>query len=392
MPEVNLPELCTHDGCRLLRGHSGKHNQRPKTAWSFMQECDKNKINKAGYATPRGGDKNAYQNHVNRNNRVIIPYEKLSQVNVEELEDGYILRLLPDQYFSAAQTPHTGFQHDVRIGDNAFVLYRTHEALEQFPPMPGWTVRGLVRDGNPVSTRRGRNVSDTGHYVLRISTLGAQEKRKEGVPQGIFAPEYANAETNYLSQAVLAWLIIHTVDSPYTTSQATHLKAILESESLLDDSFWEKQGIFRHGLCACPLCSRLIKYCELHDTLVLDEEQALENAARQIVGATRSTIVNLFHMDPLRYGAIEHVPLKVAWGHATCNTKLGQRKCFPLDTLKTTGEKVGIIRPEGVDTFGWISGDWEMIRSPHGSVWIRICSDLSEQDLEADVINEGDRA
>ena len=390
MPEQNLPQLCTQDGCRLVRGHSGRHNRRPVMAWGFMQALDKKKITKAGYATPRGGEKGAYQNHVNRNNRVIIPYEKLSQVNLATFEDSYVLRLLPDQYFSASQTPRTNLQHDIRIGENAFVLYRTHDALEMFPPMPDWSVRGLERNGETVS-RRDRNVNDNGHYVLRIPKLGVQAKRKDGPPQGIFAPEYANAETNYLSKSVLAWLIIHTVDSPYTTLQAFHLKAILESEGLLDDAFWERQGILRHGLCACPLCSCLINYHELHDILLLDEEPALENAPVQITGATRSTIVNLFHMDPQRYGAIEHLPSKVAWGHATCNTRLGQRKCLSLDTLQATGEKVGIIRQEGIDTFGWISENWEMIRSPRGSVWIRICSDLSEPELATGGTNGGER-
>lgn len=390
MCDHNLPQLCLNDGCRLIRGHGGEHKRHPISAWAFMQNRDINKINKAGYATPRGGDKNAYQNHVYRNNKVIIPYEKLQQVNLLDFEDGYVLRLLPDQYFSAPQTPRPEIQDEVIIGENAFVLYRTHKALEEFPPMPDWTIRGLEENGNSV-TRRNRNVRDTGQYVFRLSRLGAQEPKKEGPPQGIFAPEYANAETNYLSQAVLAWLIIHTVSSPYTTEQAAHLKAILEFEGLLDDDYWEKQGILRHGLCACPLCSRLIKYNELHDTLILDEEQALENAAEQIAGATRSTIVNLFHMDPLRYGSIEHVPSKVAWGHATCNTRLGQRKCFPLDFLQQAGEKVGILRPEGIATFGWISEDWEMIRSPSGSVWVRICSDLPAEELDIDNSNHPDR-
>ena len=31
--------------------------------------------------------------------------------------------------------------------------------------------------------------------------------------------------------------------------------------------------------------------------LVLDEEDGLENAGLQVAGATRSTIVNLFHLD-----------------------------------------------------------------------------------------------
>ena len=343
-----------------------------------MTKKDKKKINKTGYATPRGGAKGAYQNHVYRNNQVILPYEKLDAVDLDVFEDDYVVRLLPDQYFSSSGIPRTDLRPGIVVGENAFVLYRTHESLTVFPPPEDWEVRGLEKDGERV-TRRGRNVEDIGHYVLRVPTLGAQQKRTDGPPQGIFAPEYANAETNYLSQCVLAWLTIHAVESPYTTTQATHLKAVLEAQGVLDDEFWERQGILRHGLCACPLCSQLIRYAELHDTLTLDDESALGTAAEQIEGATRSTIVNLFHMDPLRYGAIEHIPSKVAWGHATCNTRLGQRKCYPLHELQEAENKVGIIRPEGVDTFGWISGDWEMIRSPHGSVWIRICGDIPEE-------------
>ena len=89
----------------------------------------------------------------------------------------------------------------------------------------------------------------------------------------------------------------------------------------------------------------------------LEDEDALSNAGLQLEGATRSTIVNLFHLDPLNYGRLDHVPRKVAWGHATCNTKLGQRRCHPLKELMETGNKVGLIRPEGVDTFGWISSN-----------------------------------
>lgn len=378
MPEP-LPQLCGHESCRLLRAHQGAHKRRPVSLWGFMTEKDKRKINKAGYATPRGGAKGAYQNHVYRNNQVIVPYEKLDAVNLDNFEDSYVVRLLPDQYFSSPRTPRADLRPGIIVGENAFVLYRTHESITTFPPPDDWEIRDITKDGERV-TRRGRNVADIGHYVLRVATLGSRQQRAEGPPQGIFAPEYANAETNYLSQCVLAWLTIHTVDSPYTTTQALHLKAVLEAEGALDDEFWERQGILRHGLCACPLCSRLIRYSELHDTLVLDEESALLNAAEQIEGATRSTIVNLFHMDPLRYGAIEHVPSKVAWGHATCNTRLGQRKCYPLPDLQETGEKVGIIRIEGMETFGWISPDWEMIRSPQGSVWIRICRDLSTDD------------
>jgi len=109
--------------------------------------------------------------------------------------------------------------------------------------------------------------------------------------------------------------------------------------------------------------------------LKLDDEDALENASIQVEGATRSTIVNLFHLEPLRYDRLDHKPEAVAWGHATCNTKLGQRRCFSVAEIKADGEKVELIRESGIETIGWLSPNWEMIRSPNGAVWIRICVD-----------------
>lgn len=372
--------LCGDGGCRLPSGHRGNHNNFPSKAWSAMNSKDRAKLGKAGFATPRGGKKGAYQNHVIRSNKVIIPYERFSSCGVAAYGDGWVVRLLPDQYFSARGLPRDEFNSTdspIVVGKNAFVLYRTHDAFEQYPPLADWEIRGLRMSG-VVTLSREAGVEDTGHYVLRLPRIGAKPERMEGPPQGIFAPEYADANSNYLCRCVLAWLTIHTVDSPYTTSQFALLKEILRVEGLLDESVWEYQGIIRHGLTACPLCSRFIRYSHLHDMLTLDEEQALENAAVQVEGATRSTVVNLFHMYPLRYGETEHAPSKVAWGHAVCNTKLGQRRCFPLQELIEAGDKIGLIKPEGIETFGWISRDWEMIRSPGGSVWIRLCRDEAD--------------
>ncbi|MEQ9380039.1 MAG: BstXI family restriction endonuclease [Pirellulales bacterium] len=376
--------LCGIDGCRLRENHTGRHNRFPSKAWSEMNAKDKAKLGKAGFATPRGGKKGAYQNHVVRSNKVIIPYERFNGCDVSPYRDGWVVRLLPDQYFVSRDKPKPEFERSdtaIRVGENAFVLYRTHESFERFPPPSGWVVRGLEKDGEPAESR-GEGIADVGHYVLRLPRIGVRGERCDGPPQGIFAPEYADADANFLCRCVLAWLTVHTVDSPYTTSQFSLLKSILDSEGILDEGVWEFQGIIRHGLTSCPLCSRFIRYSHLHDMLTLDDEQALENAAVQVEGATRSTIVNLFHMYPLRYGEIDHEPSKVAWGHAVCNTKLGQRRCFPLQELIDTGEKIGLIRPEGIETFGWISKDWEMIRAPGGSVWIRLCSD------DADTIDD----
>jgi hypothetical protein len=87
---------------------------------------------------------------------------------------------------------------------------------------------------------------------------------------------------------------------------------------------------------------------------------------------------NLFHLDPLRYGALVHEPRTVVWGHAICNTVLGQRKCHPLAVLQAEGMKIGIIAEDGIETFGWMSKDFEMTRSTAGDVWIRLVASVVE--------------
>ncbi len=385
----NLPELCGKNGCRLIAKHKGKHDTYPTLAWSFMRDKDKKKLNKAGFATPRGGNKGAYQNHVVRSNKVIIPYESLPKVSLSNYVDGYVIRLYPEQYFDSVGKPKASFVSGtdawIAIGENAFILYRTHEGLESLPPLSEWSIRSLEQDEKPVK-KRGQGVKDVGHYVLRISSLGNKKGIIEGAPQGVFAPEYADRETNYLCQCVLAWLIVRTAGSPYTTTQAKHLQAILDPEGLLDESNYEYKGVLRRGLCSCPLCLRFIDYNSLHDTISYTEKGGSENAAEQIEGATRSTTVNLFHLEPLLYSdRIAHTPINVAWGHHHCNTALGQRRCRSLAEMIELDLKVGIITPEGIETFGWIADDYEMIRSPLGAVWIRISQDgIEESFFEAE--------
>jgi hypothetical protein len=389
--------LCDEDGCRLLRGHLGTHKSFPTEAWSFFDKRDKDKITKAGFATPRGGSKGAYQNHVLRSGKVIVPFERLPQVSVAQYKDGYVVRLHPDQYFEGPQKPKPEFlgtTASVRVGDNAFVLYRSYEIFEAFPPMTAWRERSLTLDGQPAA-KRSRSTADEGEYVLRMPRRGSLPARKEGAPQGIFAPEYAENSVNYLCQAVLAWLIIQAKGSPYTTSQASHLLLILRDAGLDDAASYETQGSLRHGLTSCPLCLRFIKHSELHDSVDFEEAIGLANAGLQVEGATRSTVVNLFHMRPLVYMPLEHVPSNVAWGHAICNTRLGQRVCYTLGELITTDLKVGILREEGIDTFGWISEDRQMIRSPDGAVWVQLNGDGADgppvpPPLDPDLLDEPD--
>lgn len=382
--------LCGTDGCRCISGHQGNHTPFPTNAWSFFNDKDKKKLVKAGFATPRGGKKGAYQNHVVRSNKVIIPFERVSETDLTQFEDGYSIRLLPEQYFEASGKPKVEFlQKDspIVLGENAFLLYRTHQIFNDLPPLSDWELRRLEKNGQSVE-ERGSNVNDIGHYLLRISSLGSEKGRDEGPPQGFFAPEYSNANANYLCKCVLAWLTIYTAYSPYTTSQASHLRAILEEEDLLDADKFEYNGSMRRGFCSCPLCSRIIKHEELHSTVSFEDALGLSNAPEQIFGSTRSTVVNLFHLEPLSYVKLNHIPRNVAWGHAICNTRLGQRRCYSLSEIKEMNLKVGIILEDSIETFGWISGDHQMIRSPNGAVWIQLNDDISETDEYLDLSND----
>jgi len=380
--------LCLTDSCRKFIGHTGRHDIYPWAPWAFMIAKDKYKLAKAGFATPRGGAKGAYQNHVLRSNRVIVPFERLNQAPLASYQDGYVVRIFPDQYFDAPGQIKTAFNQvgAPQVGTDAFVLYRTHHQLASFPPLANWSVRSLSLNGTQVNDRVAGAI-DSGEYVLRIAAHGNNAARSEGPPQGIFAPEYADEHNNYLSKCVLAWLTAHTVDSPYVATQAQHLETILQNAGIFHPRKWEAMGLLRGGHTSCPLCMKHLRYSELHDQVSFSDEASLLNASEQVVNATRSTVVNLFHMTPLMYSDVEHTPQNVAWGHAICNTKLGQRTCYPMSVLISDGSKVGTVDQDGViSTFGWISNNLEMIRSPAGAVWIRIVENHLSAEDQANLI------
>lgn len=363
-------KLCTDPNCRLELNHTGKHEKYPEHIWknNFLSK-DIDKVSKAGYATPRGGDKGAYQNHVYRNNKVIIPYEKLSSVKLSNYEDGYVIRLYPNQYFEDEGIVKKEFINNelINIGENAFILYRTHELLKKYPPLPNWEIRHLEKNGKIVN-RRSKDVSDVGHYVLRLSTIGSNKVTSEGAPQGILAPEYATQETNYLCKAFLSWLIIKTKNSPYQENDFMHLKNILEANNLLNVNFLESNSIIINDVTCCPLCHEPLEYNQLHEMISFEGASGLANSQEQVEGATRSTMVNLFHMKPLVYESLEHKPNQVAWGHAICNTRLGQRPCLSLNEIKDKGMEIY----SNNNILGWMSANGEMIRSNSGDVWIKI--------------------
>jgi hypothetical protein len=385
---LTLTELCMKNDCRLEKDHSGRCNKFPKKPWDFLSKKDLNKIIKAGYATPRGGYKGAYQNHVIRNNKVIIPYNRLDRVNLSSFKDGYVICLSPGDYFESKNKVKPEFlppDAKITVGVNAFILYRSQETRTKYPPLNGWAPRTLEdKNEKPIPTRK-KGCIDKGEYVIRLPEVTDEKNEDVGAPQGIFAPEYADAETNYLCQALLAWLIIHCEGRERNEAQELHLKAILNHAQskypeLGEANFLSRRGIINNGLTTCPLCTRPIKYTDLHKTISFADVPGLENAGLQTEGTTKATVVNLFHIEPLLYKSLTHLPINVAWGHATCNTILAQRHCYSLTELQGQGRQVAVFENSTTRTLGWVSSDDQMIRSDNGSVWVRLVTDVPDED------------
>lgn len=378
--------LCTVDGSVRQLDHTGGHEVYSSTPWQFLSRRDNDKKTKAGFATPRGGAKGAYQNHVLRSNKVIVPFELFAQAPVAKYETGYVVRLFPDQYIEAPRTPKTYFLEpgSPQPGASAFALCGTREHLRDFPALATWKVRSLTLNG-AMTNERAAGALDEGEYVVKTSAHGSLPAISEGPPQGIFAPEYANQSANFLSKCLLAWLTAHTTDSPYVTIQVQHLEEVLQFHGKFDPSRRAAMGLLRNGLNCCPLCFKLIKGDELHDQISFTEESSLLDAADQVANSARSTIVNLFYMAPLTYADVEHTSENVDWRDAICNTKLGQRICHPIPKLIVAAAKAGTVNgAREIETFGWASTNLEIIRSPAGTVCIKIVHDhLSTEDQSA---------
>ena len=85
---------------------------------------------------------------------------------------------------------------------------------------------------------------------------------------------------------------------------------------------------------------RPIEFSELHEAIDPSQVPGLANSGVQLA-ETRSTLVNLFHLQPLLYEKVlGHNVNNVAWGHAHCNTFLAQRRSYSLQELKLRGSLI----------------------------------------------------
>lgn len=364
-------ELCkkvtANSVCLKARGHSARCDAQP-SLWNNIEmdaeKRTKKKIIKAGFATPRGGDKGGYQNHVSRSSRVIIPFEHSENIDFSNYAQGAVVRVTAPQALVLLQNGNLREVQDyfeVNIAgtwQRAFLLYRSERDLASLPPRQGWLPCGHRIKGLE-SNRRSATGQDFGHYLARIP-----RGRSEGIQQGIFAPEYAGKEENYACQILLTYLSYKTIGH-VPDKNLDHVELVLLELGLLDTETMKLKGLINDsGETACPLCTRPIEYAELHEAIDPSQVPGLANSGVQLA-ETRSTLVNLFHLKPLLYSTeLGHTSANIAWGHAHCNTFLSQRRSFSLKELAITGEKV-------TEDLYW-DATKSFIRSSDNRAWVSV--------------------
>lgn len=102
----------------------------------------KSKIYKTGQT--RGADNDViYQNRVNRNNTVLIPYQFSNPIEYpddsDSFENGYIVLLRPDTYSNKSETKTDLEQRGLVLGSNCLIFYETRADWDQYNPAAlGW--------------------------------------------------------------------------------------------------------------------------------------------------------------------------------------------------------------------------------------------------------------
>lgn len=275
----------------------------------------------------RGADDDViYQNRVSRSSTVLIPYAcwdacARPQDGTVAYENGFIVLLSPPEYFGTPDVTADLASQGLALGTNAVVFYETREQ---------WNAHNPDRLRWKPAKKRNRPLG--GQYVARVPATTAVEDRgkivrgfdstkKKGA--GIRVYEYANTTTITACRAQLEslfWLCsdserVAAFNGMTTQDVATRKGAVLatcrDSKWLDMDRLAEARIVNAQGNTICPLC--------LEELSSQGFFSRMEQAEGRVVPDLTITQLNLFHIEELRVGVLNHRPYNVGWGHHHCN-------------------------------------------------------------------------
>nr|WP_011116952.1 BstXI family restriction endonuclease [Enterobacter sp. RFL1396]AAO16094.1 restriction endonuclease [Enterobacter sp. RFL1396] len=282
------------------------------------------KIYKTGQT--RGADDDViYQNRVSRNSTVLIPFELImSEGNRGVLrgryDNGYIVLIPPDYLFGEARNETISVMNDceLTLGVNCLVFYSQRYQYVNYNP----NAFGL-RSTQPMA----RTGDLGGDYVSRVSGTTSESMGKISFGYNITASkgagirifEYADKETIEKARIQLEaiyWMCHDSLDAAIqygmSAEDAEERKRFsfneAEQQGLLNEiELINNRIIDSDKETVCPLCLAKISAKGFFSKV---EQQEFRRVHDLTV-----TEINLFHINELRYGAFNHKPYNLGWGH-----------------------------------------------------------------------------
>jgi hypothetical protein len=301
------------------------------------------KIYKTGQT--RGADDDViYQNRVNRNSTVLIPYsvyDICSQAPDNEgvFENSFIVLIKPEIFFMNDVLKKEMESKGLYLGKNALLFYETREQWIHYNPEK-LNLNAAISRKEPL----------TGEYVARVpsTTSKKDEKIIQGFNTsgskgaGIRVYEYASSEIFKRCKVQLEFLYWQCFDSKeislvYGMSKEDIEIKIQENIEEADKlglnhikRLYEQRIIDKDNNTICPLC--------LEKLSAIGFFNKLEQAEGRDVPDLTVTQLNLFHINELKNGVFNHKPYNLGWGHHHCNIVTKDSGIF--GTLKWMAEVI----------------------------------------------------
>lgn len=273
-----------------------------------------------------------YQNRVSRNSTVLIPWEYWSVCKSPNdgstgYENGFIVLVNPDWYFSTPDSDAELNAEGVELGNNAVLFFNQRQQYERSPVKFGEKLSNgqLLSEPNSRISPIGGNVLARMHGTTAKGSgridLGFNETSLRGA--GIRVYEYASSSTIISARLQLEayfWLtedaIEVVVEAGMELQKAETRKTVqlekAKKAGLLD---WDKLRSLRivdeNSIPICPLCLERISASDF-----LQRGQQAEGRETWDITITE---ISLFHIDELRLGKLQHKPYNLGWGHHFCN-------------------------------------------------------------------------
>lgn len=282
------------------------------------------KIYKTGQT--RGADDDViFQNRVNRNNTVLIPYDNFEKCkkapnNKGKYENGFIVLINPDDYFEDSNFDKKLKADGLTLGKNALLFYYSRKQWNTHNPKD-----------KKIKVAKARNNPLGGKYVARVpaTTASKDKKIRDGYSSsslkgaGIRVYEYASSDIITKCQIQLELIYWKCVDSKKISIEQgmkeEEIKSRIEwventAKELMIDNLKKLQNVRildKDNNSICPLCLEKISAQGFYSKVKQAEGRAVSDLT--------VTQLNLFHIIELRTGEFNHRPYNLGWGHHHCN-------------------------------------------------------------------------